>query len=155
MSAPVNDGGPAFPCWDMQAVHAVAAAAVVGIADAEEREQAYVKARGGAVGGMSLRAHYAGLAMQGLMAQGWDIEGGVPCAVASADALIRALEAPPAPAPEPVVKVPTIEDLPISERQALRWLVRWADFSNLPESIRLAATACKLKFEADDDEVPF
>ena len=59
MSYDPKDGGPAFPAYDGQAVHAVAMAATIHIEDATERERAYIVARGQAVQGMSLRDYFA------------------------------------------------------------------------------------------------
>ena len=55
----IEDGGPAFPMQEPQAIHAYAIAAVDGITDPDERDRAYIKARAEAVGGMSLRDHFA------------------------------------------------------------------------------------------------
>ena len=55
----INHGGPAFPVQDQQAIHAVAAAAIMGIEDSDERDAAYTKARAQAVGGMTLRQYAA------------------------------------------------------------------------------------------------
>ena len=49
----INDGGPAFPMQEPQAIHAYAIAAVDGITDPDERDRAYIKARAEAVGGAS------------------------------------------------------------------------------------------------------
>ena len=65
----INDGGPAFPMQEPQAIHAYAIAAVDGITDPEERDRAYLKARAEAVGGATLRDYFAAKAMQGLLAQ--------------------------------------------------------------------------------------
>lgn len=54
-----NAGGSAFPMQDPQAIHAYAAAAIDGITDPDERDRAYLKARAEAVGGMTLRDHFA------------------------------------------------------------------------------------------------
>ena len=67
MSA-INDGGPAFPMQEPQAIHAYAIAAVDGITDPDERDRAYLKARAEAVGGATLRDYFAAKAMTGLMA---------------------------------------------------------------------------------------
>ena len=67
MSA-INDGGPAFPMQEPQAIHAYAVAAIDGITDPDERDRAYLKARAEAVGGASLRDYFAAKAMQGLLA---------------------------------------------------------------------------------------
>ena len=55
----INDGGPAFPMQEPQAIHAFAAAAVDGITDPDERDRAYLKARAEAVGGATLRDYFA------------------------------------------------------------------------------------------------
>ena len=64
----INDGGPAFPMQEPQAIHAYAVAAIDGITDPDERDRAYLKARAEAVGGASLRDYFAAKAMQGLLA---------------------------------------------------------------------------------------
>ena len=46
-----------------QAIHAYATAAIDGIVDLDERDLVYTKARGEAVGGMSLRDYFAAEAM--------------------------------------------------------------------------------------------
>ena len=63
----INDGGPAFPMQEPQAIHAYAIAAIDGITDPDERDRAYLKARAEAVGGASLRDYFAAKAMQGLV----------------------------------------------------------------------------------------
>jgi len=63
-----NDGGTAFPMQDGSAIHAYALTASHGIKDHEERETAYIKARGEAVSGMSLRDYFAAKAMSGFIA---------------------------------------------------------------------------------------
>ena len=65
----IETGGPAFPMQEPQAIHAFAVAAVAGTTDPDERDRAYIKARGEAVGGMTLRDYFAAKAMQGLLAQ--------------------------------------------------------------------------------------
>lgn len=55
----INDGGPAFPLQEPQALHAKAAAAIEGIMDSNERDRLYTLARAAAVGGMSLRDFFA------------------------------------------------------------------------------------------------
>ena len=57
----IDDGGPAFPMQEFQAIHAFAIAAVADIPESEvnKRDIEYTKARAAAVGGMSLRDHYA------------------------------------------------------------------------------------------------
>ncbi len=61
----INDGGPAFPMQEPQAIHALAIAAVDGITDPDERDRAYIKARAEAVCGATLRDYFAAKAMQG------------------------------------------------------------------------------------------
>ena len=58
MSA-IENGGPAFPMQEPQAIHAYAIAAVDGVTDPNERDRAYLKARADAVGGASLRDYFA------------------------------------------------------------------------------------------------
>ena len=55
----IETGGSAFPMQEPQAIHAYAIAAVDGITDHEERDRAYLKARAEAVGGATLRDHFA------------------------------------------------------------------------------------------------
>ena len=55
----IETGGPAFPMQEPQAIHDYAIAAVDGITDPDERDRAYIKARAEAVGGMTLRDHFA------------------------------------------------------------------------------------------------
>ena len=55
----IETGGPAFPMQEPQAIHAFAIAAVDGITAPDERDRAYIKARGEAVGGATLRDHFA------------------------------------------------------------------------------------------------
>lgn len=55
----INNGGPAFPMQEPQAIHAYAVAAVDGITDPDERDRAYLKARAEAVGGATLRDYFA------------------------------------------------------------------------------------------------
>ena len=62
MSA-ANNGGPAFPIADDQMVHAVAAAAVLGITDQSERDKVYIETRAKVGTGMSLRDYFAGAAL--------------------------------------------------------------------------------------------
>ena len=64
-----DDGGPAFPINDMQRVHDVAMAASISIPDPQERERAYILARGDAVGGMTLRDYFAAAALPAIAAQ--------------------------------------------------------------------------------------
>jgi len=65
----IETGGPAFPMQEPQAIHALAAAAIDGITDPDERDRAYLKARAEAVGGATLRDYFAAAAMQGLLSQ--------------------------------------------------------------------------------------
>lgn len=69
MSGAIKTGGTAFPMQDPQAIHAYAAARTAAMADAtsEDRDQAYLAARAEAVGGMTMRDHFAGLAMQAFL----------------------------------------------------------------------------------------
>lgn len=53
-----DDGGPAFPMQDAQAIHAYALARVQGLGPGEDRDAPYIKARAEAVGGMSLRDYF-------------------------------------------------------------------------------------------------
>lgn len=63
------DGGPAFPANDSQHAHAIACAAEDAFTGTpEERERAYIKARGQAMQGMSLRDYFAARALQGALA---------------------------------------------------------------------------------------
>lgn len=55
----IETGGSAFPMQEPQAIHAYAVAAVDGVTDPDERDRAYLKARGEAVGGMTLRQYAA------------------------------------------------------------------------------------------------
>lgn len=61
----IEDGGPAFPMQEPQAIHAYAMAAIDGITDQAERDRAYLKARAEAVGGATLRDYFAAKALQG------------------------------------------------------------------------------------------
>lgn len=69
----INDGGPAFPMQDPQAIHAKAAAAIFDIPahQVEERDRVYTKARADAVGGMSLRDKFAEAALISGEAGNW------------------------------------------------------------------------------------
>lgn len=62
----IEDGGPAFPTPNPQAVHDCANAAIFGITDPQRRAREYAKARAEAVG-MSLRDYFAAKAMQSLL----------------------------------------------------------------------------------------
>ena len=75
----MNDGGPAFPHTHIIGINGM-------LHDAQS------------IGGMSLRAYFAGLAMQGLMAdpnEDGDSETIARKSIAVADALIAALEVKP------------------------------------------------------------
>ncbi|AVR89051.1 hypothetical protein [Thauera aromatica] len=94
----IETGGPAFPMQEPQAIHAYAVAAVEGITDPDERDRAYLKARGEAVGGMSLRDYFAAKAMQGFAADsdtawGDGVNGVARTAYEWADAMLRARRA--------------------------------------------------------------
>lgn len=56
MSAPVSDGGPAFPVNDLQGAHRVGMAATGGTG---EPESVYIAASARAMSGMSLRDYFA------------------------------------------------------------------------------------------------
>ena len=64
----INNGGPAFPMQDQQAIHDYAVASVSGITDIDERDRAYLKARADAIGGLTMRDYFAAQAMQGMVA---------------------------------------------------------------------------------------
>ena len=64
----IETGGPAFPMQEPQSIHAYAVATLGGITDPGERDRAYIKARGEAVCGATLRDYFAAKAMAGLMA---------------------------------------------------------------------------------------
>ena len=69
MSA-VNDGGTAFPMQDPQAISAYASARVAQLPEgssADERARVYLVARAEAAGGMTVRDHFAGLAMAAII----------------------------------------------------------------------------------------
>lgn len=99
---------PAFPPTDGSNAHRIAHAATMHLLS-KVRETAYTKEYANIVGGMTLREHYAGLAMQGLLA------GFYACpndnhpkecahrAVIHADCLLAALEEPKAALQKPVV----------------------------------------------------
>jgi hypothetical protein len=59
-----QDGGSAFPVWDSNSMHRIGMAASQDIEDASEREREYIRATAEAAQGMTLRDHFAGLAMQ-------------------------------------------------------------------------------------------
>lgn len=66
----INDGGPAFPMQDQQAIHAWAQAKIeiLGLETTAERDAAYIQARAEAIGGMSLRDYFAAKAMAAMLA---------------------------------------------------------------------------------------
>ena len=69
MSA-VNDGGTAFPMQDPQAINAYASARVAQLPEgsrADERDRVYLVARAEAIGGLTVRDHFAGLAMAAII----------------------------------------------------------------------------------------
>lgn len=70
MAGTINDGGPAFPMQEPQAIHAKALAAIAHIPpdQTEARDRTYTQARSDAVGGMSLRDYFAAAAISGLVA---------------------------------------------------------------------------------------
>ena len=69
----VKDGGPAFPASEGEA-HQIAYAEMMasGAATSEEKDAVYMAAKAAALRGMSIRDHFAGLAMQGLMTAYWE-----------------------------------------------------------------------------------
>lgn len=60
MSAPINEGGPAFPVNDPQGAHRVGMAATGGTG---EPESVYIAASARAMSGMTLRDYFAAQAM--------------------------------------------------------------------------------------------
>lgn len=62
-------GGTAYPMQDHQAIHAYAAARIVGITDPAEQDRLYMLARAEAVTGMTLRDRFALGAMKVLLAE--------------------------------------------------------------------------------------
>ncbi|EPM0510244.1 hypothetical protein R4370_004497 [Pseudomonas putida] len=101
-----RDGGTAFPMQDGNAIHAYALAASHGVKDHEERETAYIHARGEAVKGMSLRDYFAAKAMhaliEGALASDADFphrENVAGRAYAYADAMLSARNQKQDPAP--------------------------------------------------------
>ena len=90
----IETGGPAFPLQQPQAIHAYAVAAIDGITDFDERDRAYLKARGEAVGGATLRDYFAARAMQGMAAHPesdkWPADGIAKAAYQQADAMLAA-----------------------------------------------------------------
>ena len=89
----INDGGPAFPMQDPQAIHAYAVASVSGITDLDERDREYLKARADAIGGLTMRDYFAAKAMQALCSQpdapDWTAEGIAIAAYQQADAMLK------------------------------------------------------------------
>lgn len=59
----INDGGPAFPMQNEQAIHAFAIDKVQGLTDTGERDRVYMAARAEAIGGMTLRDYFAAKAL--------------------------------------------------------------------------------------------
>lgn len=106
MSATIKTGGTAFPMQELQAIHAYAMGRVAHIPaeQVDERDRAYLAARAEAVGGMSLRDHYAGLALASGQASNWRdnnfkprdglsiIENTAVAAYVFADAMLKARE---------------------------------------------------------------
>ena len=102
-SEPINDGGPAFPMQDAQAIHTYAAAAVLHIPaeNVDERDRVYMEARAKAIGGASMRGYFAAKAMQAFIAghighygheNHWPYNQMASEAVSVADAMIKALK---------------------------------------------------------------
>lgn len=94
----IDTGGPAFPMQEPKAIHAYAVAATDGITDPDERDRAYLKARGEAVCGVTLRDYFAAKAMQGFLAGygAWtdeDFSGEAAGAYRVADAMLEARKA--------------------------------------------------------------
>jgi len=58
-----DNGGPAFPMQDQQAIHAYAMAKIVDVSE-DERDRAYLVARAEAIGGMTLLDRFAEKAMR-------------------------------------------------------------------------------------------
>jgi hypothetical protein len=96
-----DDGGPAFPTNDTQHAHAIAAAAEDALTGGthDERERAYLRARGQAMRGLSLRDYFAAKALQGALAypktsiSGWRTEQYATYAYSLADAMLKARSA--------------------------------------------------------------
>jgi len=96
----LNDGGSAFPMQDAHAIHAYALGAVQHLTETDERDRIYTAARAAAVGGMSLRDHFAGLAMQAAISghiahyghdsNHWSVEAIASHAYEQADAMLKA-----------------------------------------------------------------
>lgn len=104
-SEPINDGGPAFPMQDPQAINAYASAKVAQMPEGsstDDRDRVYLMARAEAIGGKTLRDEFAGLAMQSLLSKANNIDGRLPGeklkdtiarqSYEMADAMIRARE---------------------------------------------------------------
>lgn len=89
----INNGGPAFPMQDQQAIHDYAVASVSGITDIDERDRAYLKARADAIGGLTMRDYFAAKAMQAICthpaATNWTNEGVAIAAYQQADAMLK------------------------------------------------------------------
>lgn len=100
----INDGGPAFPMQDPQAINAYASAKVAQMPEGsstDDRDRVYLMARAEAIGGKTLRDEFAGLAMQGFLAghiahhgheSHWPYDQMASEAFDVADAMIRARE---------------------------------------------------------------
>ncbi len=69
MSHLIPGGGPAFPIADPTIVHRIGHMACEGLSGTDERDRAYIAATTQAAQGMTQRDHFAGLAMQGLLAR--------------------------------------------------------------------------------------
>ncbi|MFA9287691.1 hypothetical protein ACCQ08_23120 [Comamonas sp. SY3] len=92
-----QDGGSAFPVWDSTAMHRIGMAASQDIEDSAERDREYIRATAQAAQGMTLRDHFAGLAMQAYLS-GHDrgefsYEEWAKASYEMADALIKVREA--------------------------------------------------------------
>lgn len=96
-----GDGGPAFPVADRDVAHAAGSAAAMGVTDPAERDRLYNDAYNKAVRGMSLRDHFAGLAMQAYIVSRSSVYTGGPerfdedlsrWAFETANAMLRARE---------------------------------------------------------------
>lgn len=95
-TTPKDDGGPAFPMQDAQAIHAYAAAKTVSVDGSNERDRVYLMARAEAIRGMSLRDHFAAKALAGLASmyhEHWTPESAASTAYELADAMLKARSA--------------------------------------------------------------
>lgn len=94
MSEVINDGGPAFPITDASVMHRVGMAAVEAITDPGERDKVYIAATAQFAQGMSLRDHFAALAMPVILASPRNLgyQEVAECSYEMADAMIRARE---------------------------------------------------------------